>query len=424
MDDTIFVTVICVTYNHQDYIKDALESFLHQQVSYKYEIVVHDDASTDQTADILREYEQRYPDKIRVIYEAVNLYQSADNFVKCIQESVIPLIRGKYVLISEGDDYWIDETKLQRQVEYLEQHDECTMVTHNAVSLHMKSTKIDIQTRYYKDKNLSPEEIINHPCGYLATASMLMRRECFELKGFFHEAGIGDYTRQLYCLAKGKVHYIDRIMSVYRFGHAGSWQESQDKDSSAKFYGYLKMIRFLDKYNAYTSHSYDKYLRKEIQRYAHHIIRIGSKEDLEKFLVKELYDEPFWKYLKRLEKLHGQIKDPHYLADMTASFLRKYKHILIMGAGKYASVLAGQIRNNGEEFDGFVVSPGQNPADLYCGKKVYTLDEIPYEKNDTGILVGINATVWDEVEETLLKYEIRNYYCPFLLDLDDNNTNI
>lgn len=416
MNNEILVTIICITYNHHEYIRDALDSYLCQQLDYKYEIVVHDDASTDGTMEILGEYEQKYPDKIKVLYESENQYQKVDNFVKYIQEKMIPFIRGKYVLISEGDDYWIDETKLQRQVDYLERNCDCMMVTHNAVTLDMRRKRADTLTKYFLDKDLSPEEIINHPRGYLATASMVMRRECFELKDFFNEAGIGDYTRQLFCLTRGKIHYIDRVMSVYRFGHTGSWQESQNKDSLLRFCGYLKMIRFLDKYNQYTNYIYNRYLIKEIQRYINLIMSISDKENLDNMVTKELYTESYQKYLDALKCFYKQIKNNHYLDDKIAEFMQKYKYILIMGAGKYAAILAEQLINNGREFDGFIISPEQDAKSLYLGKKVYKLDEIPYEKKDTGILIGINAVIWDEVEEALQKYQISNYYCPFLFD--------
>ena len=418
MNEDILITIVCVTYNHHEYIRDALDSYLCQQLDFKFEIVVHDDASTDGTGEILSEYEKKYPDKIKVLYESENQYRNVDNFVKCIQEKMIPFIRGKYVLISEGDDYWVDDTKLQRQVEYLEQNADCMMVTHNAVTLNMRSTKVDILTKYYEDRDLTPEEIINHPQGYLATASMVMRRECFELKDFFNEAGIGDYTIQLFCLTKGKIHYIDRIMSVYRFGHSGSWQESQDQDSFLRFYGYLKMIRFLDKYNRYTNYIYNRCLIKEIQRYFNLIMSIWDKENMDKMITKELYNESYQNYLDSLKCLYKQIKNNYYLDDNTVEFMKKYKYILIMGAGKYAAILAEQLKNNGKEFDGFVISPGQDAESLYLGKKIYKLDEIPYKKKETGILIGINAVIWDEVEEALQKYQISNYYCPFLFDVN------
>lgn len=421
MDNNILVTIICVTYNHEKYIRDAIESFFHQQVRFKYEIVIHDDASTDGTVVILKEYEQKYPDKIKVIYESENQYQKDGNFVKLLQEKVIPFIKGKYVIISEGDDYWIDETKLQRQVEYLEQNIDCMMVTHNAVSLDMRNTKVDMLTRYYNDKNLTPEEIINHPNGYMATASMVMRRECFELREFFNEAGIGDYTRQLFCLSLGKIHYIDRVMSVYRFAHSGSWQESQNTNLFLRFYGYLKMIRFLDKYNVYTKGIYFKYLRKEIQRYAAYMIAISSEENTSKLFTRGLYDDSYGKYLDYIIKLHKQINDNYYLDDAILEFMHKYKYILIMGAGKYASVLAKQIKSNGIDFDGFVVSPNQNSDLLYMGKTIYKLDQIPYREQETGILVGINAVLWDEIERTLLHYRIKNYFCPYLFITDYKN---
>lgn len=424
MNNNIFVTIVCVTYNHQNYIRDALDSFFHQQVDFKYEVVVHDDASTDETIAILKEYEKEYPDKIKVLYEAENQYRKTENFVKFLQERVLPFVRGKYVVISEGDDYWIDDTKLQRQVDYLEKNADCMMVTHNAVTLNMRSAKIDILTRYYSDKDLSAEEIINHPCGYMATASMLMRRECFELIDFFNEAEIGDYTRQLSCLARGKIHYIDRVMSVYRFAHPGSWQELQDKDSFLRINGYLKMIRFLDKYNAYTKYIYSKYLSKEIQRYASYIIMINNKENFEEAFEKELFNESYKQYLDYIIKLHKQVKDKHYLDNGTLSFMQKYKHILIMGAGEYASVLANQIENSGRDFDGFVVSPNQDAKTMHMGKKIYVLDKIPYNIQETGVLVGINAIKWDEIEDTLLTYQISNYFCPYLFETGYNNNNI
>lgn len=417
MIDDILVTIICVTYNHQDYIRDALDSFFRQQVNFKFEVVVHDDASTDGTAAILREYEQKYPDRIKVLYELENQYQKSENFVKFLQEKVLPFIRGKYVIISEGDDYWIDDTKLQRQIEYLEQNVDCTMVTHNAVVLNMRSTKIDILSKYYDDRDFTPEEIINRPHGYVATASMVMRREFFELKDFFNEAGVGDYTRQLFCLTKGKVHYIDRVMSVYRFGHPGSWQESQNEKSFDRCFGYVKMIRFLDKYNLYTNYIYNRYIQKEIQKYIYLINIITDEEDIDKMSVWAVQEQSYRKYLDEIDRLSKQIRDICYLDDLTVEFIQRYKHILIMGAGKYAGILAEQLKYNGRDFEGFVISPNQSSKTEYLDKAVYRLDEIPYKRQETGILVGISAEIWDEIEETLLKYQISNYFCPFLFNL-------
>lgn len=207
-------------------------------------------------------------------------------------------------------------------------------------------------------------------------------------------------------------------MSVYRFGHSGSWQESQDQDSFLRFYGYLKMIRFLDKYNRYTNYIYNRCLIKEIQRYFNLIMSIWDKENMDKMITKELYNESYQNYLDSLKCLYKQIKNNYYLDDNTVEFMKKYKYILIMGAGKYAAILAEQLKNNGKEFDGFVISPGQDAESLYLGKKIYKLDEIPYKKKETGILIGINAVIWDEVEEALQKYQISNYYCPFLFDVN------
>lgn len=108
------VSICCITYNHKEYIRDALDGFLSQRTDFPYEILINDDASTDGTADIIREYEQKYPEKIRALLQTENQYSKgitnpsgAFNF---------PRVRGRYVAMCEGDDYWTDPEKLQKQV--------------------------------------------------------------------------------------------------------------------------------------------------------------------------------------------------------------------------------------------------------------------------------------------------------------------
>ena len=124
----ILVSIDCTTYNHGKYISDALDSFLMQNTNFKYEILVHDDASTDDTPKIIKEYESIYPDLIKPIYQKENQYS------KGLRVSGINLrrARGKYIAVCEGDDYWIDPYKLQKQVDYMESHPECSMCTHAA----------------------------------------------------------------------------------------------------------------------------------------------------------------------------------------------------------------------------------------------------------------------------------------------------
>ena len=120
--DQIMVSIACTTYNHEKYIRNALEGFVSQKTSFLFEILVMDDASTDGTADIIREYEKKYPELIKPIYQKVNQYSQGLRPGQQNRDRAI----GKYIAICEGDDYWIDNHKLQKQVDYMEAHPGCT----------------------------------------------------------------------------------------------------------------------------------------------------------------------------------------------------------------------------------------------------------------------------------------------------------
>ena len=110
------LSIFCITYNHAPYIKDAIEGFLQQKTNFPVEIVIHDDASTDGTDNIIKEYEKKYPELIIPIYEKENQYSQG---VRINRDIMMPKIRGKYMAICEGDDYWTNPNKLQKQVDYL-----------------------------------------------------------------------------------------------------------------------------------------------------------------------------------------------------------------------------------------------------------------------------------------------------------------
>ena len=110
------VSVFCTAYNHEAYIRDALEGFVSQQTNFPFEVLIHDDASTDGTANIIREYAQKYPNIIRPVYQTQNQYSQK---VPIIKTFLGPIAQGKYIAYCEGDDYWCDPLKLQRQVDFL-----------------------------------------------------------------------------------------------------------------------------------------------------------------------------------------------------------------------------------------------------------------------------------------------------------------
>ena len=126
--DLPLVSICCITYNHEPYIRQCLDGFMMQKTNFSFEVLIHDDASTDKTQDIIREYEAKYPDIIKPIYQKENQYSKGISVTKTFN---YPRVKGKYIAMCDGDDYWIDPYKLQKQVDYLEAHSDCGLVHTN-----------------------------------------------------------------------------------------------------------------------------------------------------------------------------------------------------------------------------------------------------------------------------------------------------
>lgn len=125
METQLILTVLCTTYNHKDYIRQCLDGIVMQRTNFHFEAVVHDDASTDGTSDIVREYAEKYPNIITPIIQPENLFSKRDG---SLRKALMAACRGKYIANLEGDDYWTDPLKLQKQVDYLENHPNCGLV--------------------------------------------------------------------------------------------------------------------------------------------------------------------------------------------------------------------------------------------------------------------------------------------------------
>jgi len=139
IDGTVpLVTIHCITYNHVNFISDAIEGFLMQETTFPVQILIHDDASTDGTAEILRKYEAKYSRLIKVIYQMENQYSKGNK----ASQFLAPLIRGEYIAVCEGDDYWTDPKKLEIQVSYLEMHPECVISGHDHIVIDEHGSKI------------------------------------------------------------------------------------------------------------------------------------------------------------------------------------------------------------------------------------------------------------------------------------------
>lgn len=214
MDDNIIVSVSCITYNHAKYIRQCLDGILMQKADFQYEILIHDDASTDGTDDIIREYAQKYPTIIKPIFEKENQYSKG---VPISATFNYPRAEGKYIALCEGDDYWTDPYKLQKQVDFLNNHPDYAMCFHDCYIRNETQNEFyheEIQDRDYSVKELFSKWIV-------PTASMLLKKECvLEISPDIRIIN-GDIRVVLSCFAHGKVRGMKDKMSAYRVQENG-----------------------------------------------------------------------------------------------------------------------------------------------------------------------------------------------------------
>lgn len=211
------VCVRCITFKHEKFIAQCLEGFLIQETDFPFEVIVHDDASPDKTASIIREYEARYPKIIKPFYETENQWKKQDGTFTRI---LTGLLKRKYVAMCEGDDYWTDPHKLQEQIDFLESHPDYSMIFHDASIVDAEdnpsSEKPYIQL---EDRDYTASELYEN--WVVPTASMVYKRDVlsFKIKNPLNILN-GDIFLVEKCAHSGKVRCINKKMSAYR-KHAG-----------------------------------------------------------------------------------------------------------------------------------------------------------------------------------------------------------
>lgn len=249
--ETVMVSICCITYNQEEYIRDALDGFLSQDTDFSYEVLIHDDASTDGTADIIREYARQYPEIIKPILQTENQY--AKGLTNVSGTYNFPRAKGRYIAMCEGDDYWTDPHKLQRQADYMEAHPDCSLVFHSAcIEVQGRALTERRMRPYRRSRRVSPEEIIDKTCGY-PTASLMFRADMVRiLPDFYVNAPLADIPLQLMAAARGWAYYMDRPMCVYRLGGAFSWttlmkQGDYERKQRQYYQDMKKMYRGFDR---------------------------------------------------------------------------------------------------------------------------------------------------------------------------------
>ena len=223
----VMVTIQCTAYNQEPYIRQCLEGFLMQKTNFKFEVIVHDDASTDRTAVIIKEYAEKYPEIIKPILETENQYSKHDGSLRHIMNEAS---NGKYIAWCEGDDYWIDPLKLQKQVDFMENHPDFSLCGTNGLIL----WENQIQRPSYFNNELQSKEVsfkeVNSKW-YFPTASLFCRKEVLDnYPEWTSKIYSGDTTLVLMAANIGKIYYIKDFTCIYRRGYKDSLSATVDKN--------------------------------------------------------------------------------------------------------------------------------------------------------------------------------------------------
>lgn len=219
------VTVLIITFNHSKYISKCIESVLNQKTNFNYEILIHDDASSDNTVEIINSYIQKFGNKIRLISQKINQYPIGINNI--IFKYVVPHIKGKYVTYTDGDDYWCDEEKLQKQYNYMEAHDKCSLCISNAFAVNKNGKRIK---DCYPNKHgiIDPQFIFDYRRGsFIASSTTFFRKECFiDFPKWRLEYPVDDSPAFMQACFYGYIYKFKEKMTCYRRFTEGSWSES------------------------------------------------------------------------------------------------------------------------------------------------------------------------------------------------------
>lgn len=257
------VSVHMLAYRHERFLAQAIEGVIAQTCEFPIELIIAEDFSPDGTLKVALDYQLKYPELIRVLTSDINVGMHA-NGERCLAAS-----RGDFIAICEGDDYWCDPTKLARQMEIFRSHAQCVLVFHAATYVDSDSGRKTTTSRQSLfSRIIDTSEIVLGDGGLLPTASILVRHEIARnLPIWCLEAPVGDYPLALHAALRGKIAYLDRIMSVYRTNVPHSWTHRYVPDLSARMEYARRIEAMFAGFSEDSGHRFDWATREMISKY-------------------------------------------------------------------------------------------------------------------------------------------------------------
>ena len=249
------VSICCITYNHVNFLSKALDSFLMQVTSFPFEILVHDDASNDGTTELLRTYQNKFPQIIKAVIQVENKFSKARTIAS---NYLFPISKGKYIALCEGDDFWTSRHKIQKQVDFLERNSKFSLYTHavEVVNNTIKEKPFYPTVLWTKKENTFLDVLNNH---FIPTPSLMFRNEISDYPFVMDGARIlqaEDMAIELFMASKGLCYYDSEEMGVYRNHDDGITKaKNRNYENEIMHWTYL-----YSEINKYTKYKYNRHI--------------------------------------------------------------------------------------------------------------------------------------------------------------------
>lgn len=385
----IMLSVAISTYNHQYFIQECIKSALSQKTNFNYEIVIADDFSTDKTRGIISNIKTLFPDKVRLIFNERNIGSQA-NFA-----NVIKSCKGKYIAILDGDDFWIDTNKLQKQVDILELYPEYSICFHRVKKLNHEQSSITgyIPETYSSNTKLSIIDLFNDY--FIPTSSVVFRNNLFnKFPEWYYSLPFGDRPLHILNATQGNIYYLDEVLGVYRIHKDGIWSTKQ-KQREVEFIH--KKIEMLKNFDSDLNYKYKTQIERSINRY----------------LVKLNILERDYSIINYTNEISNFFIDKQIIAD----FILKKKSILIFGTGDFGQIITDFLNRIGLSPTYYLDNDKRKWGGIFNSKPIESPEILNCENKDN-ILILIASMYFKEISIQLKEMGFKeNYNFLYALDL-------